>query len=121
MNYIKFLCFICLTFTLHAQAQSRPQATTSVSRYIVNKLVTVDDEVFTSSNVKEVNVVPVGFIGIEVSSVVLKTDRVILQNEIKDVDLIVLPRGFGSVPTVIMPGVDLSIEISRTGINSGGG
>ena len=121
MNYIKFLCFICLTFSLHAQAQSRAQATTSQARYIVNKLVTVDDEVFTSSNVKEVSVAPVGFVGVEVISVVLKSDRQILQNEIKDVDLIVLPRGFGSIPTVMMPGVDLSIEISRTGINSGGG
>jgi hypothetical protein len=117
MNYIKLLCFFCLTFTLHAHAQLQ----TAKTHYVVKKLVTVDDEVFSSSNVKEVYVEPVGFIGIEVTSVVLKNERVILQNEIKDVDLIVLPRGFGSVPSIMMPGVDLSIEISRSGSNSGGG
>jgi|GEM_PF-6959952 len=118
MNYIKFLLFLTITLGLQAQAETH---------YFVKKMVTVDDEVFTSSDVKTVIVSPIGFTDVEVDAVLLKNKRIILRNEIKELDLSVLklensPTAIGGSPILLgIPAVNISTQISLSGTNTGGG
>lgn len=120
MNYIKLVLYFCLSLTIgrHAQAETH---------YIVNKMVTVDDEVFTGTDVKTVLVSPVGFTDVEVDAVLLKNKRIILKNEIRELDLSVLqlgknPSAIGGSPILLgVPAVNISTQISLSGSNTGGG
>ncbi len=119
MNYIKMLLFFCLTFTIGLNAQAETQ-------YIVNKMVTVDDEVFSGIDVKKVLMVPVGFTDVEVDAVVLRSNRIIFKNEIKEIDLGVLqlgknPSAIGGPILLGIPAVNISTQITLSGSNTGGG
>lgn len=119
MKHTKIFLFFLVAFSLQVQAEST---------FLVRKLITVDDEIFRALDVKKVNVVATGFLesDVEVESIVLKTDRLILRNEIKDVELILLPTavfGAGGGGSVLLNNTVINVlnQISLSGSNTGGG
>lgn len=117
MKHISLIVLFIIVSTFSFQAKAG-------NYYSVKTLETVDGETFTSKDVKKVTMRAVGFTGVEVDFVELKTDRIILQNEIQKVEVIAIPMGgFGQQgpgSMIGLPNIDLSFEIRIGGSNTGG-